>query len=82
MKGEPVKNIEGIKRKIGDTDKRNNTESHLKRAKRKMNFPKDPEEFANAMEDLVHNITPRKREIMKEKNLLNTPTSRKKLKFF
>lgn len=52
MKGEPVKNIEGIKRKI----------SHLKRAKRKMNFPKDPEEFANAMEDLVHNITPRKRE--------------------
>ncbi|WAR17869.1 hypothetical protein MAR_032463 [Mya arenaria] len=59
-------------------DKRNNTESHLKRAQKKLNFPKDPEEFVNTVEYLVHNITPRKRKIMKEKNLLNTPTSRKK----
>ena len=45
-------------------------------------MPKDPQEFVSAMEVIIDNATPCKKQLMKQKQLLNTPKSRKRLLFY
>ena len=45
-------------------------------------LPKDPEKFVNAVENIIEKATPKKLELLKQKQLLNTPQSKKKLSFY
>lgn len=44
-------------------------------------IPKNPESFVSVLETLVQKATPRKKKLLRDKHLINTPKSQKRLKF-
>lgn len=62
--------------------KRTSQSKVVKRSRQKGCLPADPEKFVDALEDIIDKATPRRKALMKDKQLLNTPKSRKKLMFF
>lgn len=62
--------------------KRTSQSKVVKRSRQKGCLPADPEKFVDALEDIIDKATPRRKALVKDKQLLNTPKSRKKLMFF
>ena len=61
---------------------RKNSETEPRISRKKQVMPKDPQEFVSEIENIINSGTPRKKDLMKQKNLLNNPKSRKKLLFY
>lgn len=61
------------------TDKRRSGKEGIKQTRRKLHLPSDPEQYADTVETFIERATPRKREILKRRNIYS-PRARKKLK--
>jgi hypothetical protein len=54
----------------------------VKRSRQKRFLPTDPKKFVDTLKNIIEKATPRKKELMKDKQLLSTPKSWEKLLFY